>query len=153
MIAFLFYDLAFQFINYIAEEFYGLNELRQNFLLVEGAGIFLGGSVAKIGFTYVKRFRSSFKTILIFSLALFSVFLIPLDKGTAYGRICDRYYNTSFIFFCRWCCVSTIIWIYLPHKVTPHETGLLFGIMEGIEIFAEGAISLMFFFGNLKTIT
>lgn len=149
MLAFLLYDLAFQFINYLATEFYKLDELRQDFLLVEGAGIFLGSLVARIGFTYTKRFRSSYKSILIFSLALFSVFLMPWIKGLITGEFAiDNAVRLAFSSVGG--VVLALSFGYFSHKVTAHETGLLFGIMEGVEILAEGAISLTFFLGNLK---
>jgi len=152
MFAFLFYDLAFQFINYLAEEFYGLDALRQDFLLVEGAGIFLGGLAARIGFTYAKNFRSSYKTILIFSLALFSVFLIPWGRSLITGEFAIDSF-VQLLFSSVGGVVLALSFGYFSHKVTPHETGLLFGIMEGVEIFAEGAVSLTFFLGNLKQLS
>ncbi len=149
MIAFLFFDLAFQFINYLAETLYDLNGLRQEFLFVEGAGIFLGGIIARIGFTYTKHFRSSHKTILISSIALFFVFFIPWIKV-----IFDQTFVidnlTRLLFSSIGGVVLALSFGYFSHKVTAHETGLLFGIMEGIEIFAEGMISLTFFLGNIK---
>ncbi len=149
MIAFLFYDLAFQFINYLAEEFYSLDRLRKDFLLVEGSGIFLGSLVARTGFTYVKKFQSSYKTILIFSLALFAIFLTPWLRSFLTGKfILD---NVTFLSFSSiGGVVLALSFGYFSHKVRSHETGLLFGIMEGIEIFAEGLISFSFFFGNWK---
>ncbi len=149
MIAFLFYDLAFQFINYLAETVYNLNDLRQEFLFVEGAGIFLGGLAARIGFTYTKRFRSSYKSILIFSLLLFSVFLLPWIKELITGEfVIDNVIRMLFSSIGG--VILALSFGYFSHKVTAHETGLLFGIMEGIEIFAEGFISLSFFLVNLK---
>ena len=149
MLAFLFYDLAFQFINYLAEEFYDLNALRQDFLLVEGVGIFFGGLVARIAFTYLMNFRSSYKTILVFSLALFAVFLIPWIRELITEKFAiDGIVRLSFASIGG--VVLALSFGYFSHKVTPHETGLLFGIMEGVEIFAEGAISLTFFLENLK---
>ncbi|HVX00647.1 MAG TPA: hypothetical protein VHA52_09485, partial [Candidatus Babeliaceae bacterium] len=149
MIAFLFYDLAFQFVNYLAEEFYNLNNLRKDFLLVEGAGIFLGGLAARTAFTYIRNFRSSYKTILIFSLALFAIFLTPWLRYFFTGKFAlDSVTLLSFSSIGG--VVLALSFGYFSHKVTPHETGLLFGIMEGIEIFAEGAVSLSFFLGDLK---
>ena len=149
MLAFLFYDIAFQFINYLATEFYNLDKLRQDFLLVEGGGIFLGGLIARIGFTYIKSFRSSHKTILVFSFLLFSVFLIPWGRELITGKFSID--NLVLLLFSSVGGVLLALSFgYFSHKVKPNETGLLFGIMESIEIFAEGAISLLFFLGNLK---
>jgi len=148
MLAFLVYDLAFQFINYLATEFYNLDELRQDFLLVEGAGIFIGGLVARIGFTYTK-FRSSHKSILIFSIALFAVFLLPWVREMRSGEFAiDNV--VQLLFSSVGGVVLALSFGYFSHKATPHETGLLFGILEGVEILAEGAMSLTFYLGDLK---
>ncbi len=151
MIAFLFYDLAFQFFNYLAIEFHSINEIRQDFLLVEGSGILLGSLISRIGFTYTKIFNSTYRIIFIFSLALFVVFFIPWIKGMIAGEfVIGNFVRFMFSFIGG--IILSLSFGYFANRVTPHETGLLFGIMESIEIFAEGVISLAFFLGNLSYI-
>lgn len=147
LLSFFILCVAFQFVGYLPITFAALKEIRGEFLLVEGFGVFIGCVVARFAYTYTRRFKSSYQSLLSFTLVLFLTFFIPWLRMHFMGV---PIFNgiTLLSFASVGGAVLSLTFGYFSHKALPHETGVLYAALEGIMVLAEGVTALFFFLGG-----
>lgn len=146
MIAFLIYDYAYQLINYWFESYSDISSLKNEFYLVQGSGILTGCLFIRFALSFYNNFKSSYKTILLSSIILISTFLFPfLFHITMHNFLSSLDAIVLLSFSTIGGVVLALIFSYFAHLAEPHESGFLYGLLEGIEIFSEASAGIFLF--------
>ena len=136
LVAFLFFNMAFQLTNYYTENYAHRDQLQIVLLMVEGVGIFAGCLFVKVA-----HLRASFKSlILVFSAGLLIFAFSALTALFTEQRELSLY---KFLVFAFVGGVSLpLIYGYYSKRVRAHDEGMLYGLLEGVQILAEALIPL-----------
>lgn len=154
LVAFFLYDCGFQIPNYFLEAYSSKFNLSKEIDVV-GSGIFIGCFVVWIVFLWFFLFGRAVdrdaklisvirKCIFFISFAYLLVFCFPCFN-------CEYFFKhviglkTLFVYSCIGGILLALIFIYFTNRVKVHERGLLYGVLEEIEILAEAVTPVVIY--------
>lgn len=154
LVAFFLYDCAFQTPNYFSEANYNTSKLSQEIDII-GCGIFIGCIAVWLILLSIYHVQSMHhlvtmkekmmfrirKSLFYASILLFSVFLFPFIKWRSLFHS-NVGFAVIFFFACIGGVILALIFVYFTNKVKAHERGLLYGILEEVEILAEAIVPI-----------